>query len=210
MRSTLRSLACALSVGFLLAFVASAGICCLNPQPEPPTESAAVADPGDRGNDGAVGGGDSPGGQGSSGAGGMLGGEAGGGSETPTDPNDGVGGNGDFGNGSGGTTGASAGGNANGGAGGSAAPPDVPGGSGGREAEDEDEDPTCNTCGQVLLLGGNPCPSALPKLEALVSCCHAACGACKERIVRGDHVGSACTECLAEACPAAFEACKAD
>ncbi len=205
-----------------LAFLASAGICCLNPQPEPPTESATASDPGDRGSDGGVGNGDPSGGKGDSGSGGTSDGESGGAIEPPPDadpdPDDhsGQGGSGDFGNGSGGTTGAAAGGPGAGGpdgaagAGGSASPPDVPGHPGGAGGSGTDEGEDCNSCSEVLERGGNPCPGAVAKLTALVGCCHEACGACKERIVRGDRVGGECTQCLAEACGEALEACKAD
>ena len=207
-----------------LAFLASAGIACLNPQPEPPVESAALGDPGDRGNEGTASGSDGPG-KGSGAAGGSG---ATGGYDPVPDPDDegdgqGQGGDsGEFGGGSAGTTGSNAGGEGGrggvmppateGGAGGSTDTPGDPGGAAGAggDGAGDPEVVECGSCSDVLERGGTPCPGAVAKLAALVSCCHETCNACKQRLVRGDRIGRDCQSCLADACAEALQACKAD
>ncbi len=211
-----------------LAFLASGGIACLNPQPEPPTESAVANDPGARGDDGATAGGAEVPGKGNAGSGGMsVGSGANGGNDpAPPDPNDGDGkgqggDSGEFGDGDGGTGGSGGAGGRGGvmppvgeaGGGGAGGSTDEPGGAGGGGAGGGGDDvggDDCGSCSDVLDRGGNPCTDAIPKLAALVACCHEACGACKERIVRGDRVGNECESCLADACGDALLACKAD
>ena len=207
-----------------LAFLAGAGVACLNPQPEPPTESASTAGPPDRGSPNTPGAAgdddDTDTGKGNSGGGGAQSGGIG--ANPPPDPGDSAGGSdGEFGVGAAGTTASNGGGGSDGvtppqgaaGAGGNGGTsPDVPGGgAGGAGGSTQGEDTgDCGTCRDVLERGGTPCPGAVAKLTMLVSCCHEACGACKERIIRGDRVGHACTSCLAGGCAEAWKACADD